>query len=278
MTQSMINRKGVWNYEQKRRVLSAANHIRKTLISTRSRLLNAVTLTPIPRFAVGVHPGQAATSCVIDYPRHAQPTDGQLFPLSSKDLAASIANETAFQLDSIRITYRIDILGNRSRSIEKDFLSSKDITIGEATEDVAGFLRLIQDKPLAHDEDLLVLSMATKNTYQAVPKDRKEQKTGPERPSREFTAKNYPISVRNNVTDQDVETEIMKNVDQLAKMNNVLPPDNQAFNVIEARSRFRAASVIYAVANMRAAKIGEDKELFKAQPSENTKVSSTKQF
>ena len=273
MSQANINRKGVWNYEQQRRTLAAANHIRKTLISTRSRLLNAVTKTPIPRFMEEVKPGRAATSAVIDYPKNGQPTDGQLFPLSSKDLAASVSNETAFQLNSLMVTVRIDVLGDRKRSIEKEFLSAKDITIGEMTEDVASYLKLVQDRPLGNDEDFLMISMATKNSYTAVPRDRNvelnEQECGP---AREFMAKNFPLAVRNNVTDRDIESAILANVDDLAGLNKVSFPDNQAKMAKEVRSRFRAATVAHAVANMKEAQVGAEKQLFKTQPAENTKV------
>ena len=273
MSQSMINRKGVWNHEQRRRVLSAANHLRKTLISTRSRLLNALTLTPIPRFMEGVQPGKASTSCVIDYPRHGQPTDGQLFPLSSKDLAASVSNETAFQLGSLMVSLRIDVHGERARSVEKDLLTSKDITVGEITEDVASFLRLMQDRPLGQNEDFLMVSMATKNSYLAVPRDRNDGESfDTDSPKREFSAKNYPLAVRNNVTDRDIESAVLANVDELAKLNNVPFPDNQAKMAKEVRSRFRSASVAHAVANMKSAKLGAEKELFRVQPSENTKL------
>ena len=255
-------------------MLSASNHIRKTLMSTRSKLLNAATVTPIPRFAEGISPGRAATSAVIDYPRHGQPTDGQLFPLSSKDLAASVSNETAFQMGSIMVTMRFDVLGDRERSVEKDFLSSNDITVGEITEDAAAFLRLIQDKPLGQDEDFLVISMATKNSYHAVPRDRNvDSEAEKDGPRRDFMAKTFPLAVRNNVTDRDIESAILANVDDLAKLNNVPFPDNQASIAKEVRSRFRAATVAHAIANMKEAKLGKEKQLFQVQPTESTKVS-----
>ena len=89
-------------------------------------------------------------------------------------------------------------------------------------------------------------------------------------------AKNYPLSVRNNVTDRDIESAILANVDDLASLNEVPFPDNQAKMAKEVRSRFRSATVAHAVANMREAKIGLEKQLFKVQPVENTKVSSLK--
>ena len=275
MARFIHDRKGVWNLEQRRRTLAAANHIRKTLISMRSKLLNSVTLTSIPRYLEGVEPGQAATSCVIDYPKNSLPTDGQLFPLSSKDLAASVNNETAVQLESLLVTSRFDIHGDRARSMEKDILSTKDITVGELIEDMASYLRLLQDRPLGAEEDFMVVSMAPRDSYCSVPRDRVSsldirERTGPEK---KFMAKNFVLGVRNNVSDRDIEMAVLANVDGLAKLNNVPFPDDQVSMAKSIRSRFRAATVAHAVANLREAELGTEKQLFKVQPLEDMKVS-----
>ena len=265
-----------WNMEQQRRTLGSSNHIRKTVDSMRTRLLNKTGLTPLPKLRPGSDSEVMSTTAVVDFPKLIQPTEGGLFPLTSKDLAASCHNETEIQLQSYKFDARFDVNVERHRWTEKLFTTSLDSTIDELTEDVAIFLRLLQDVPLKNDEDLLVVSLVPKGTYLSAPRgsvstdsvDIREKSEEPE-----FMGENYVLAMRNNVTDKDIENAVMVNVDDLAKLNGVPFPDDTAFQLARtARARFRTQILAHTVANLKQKRLGCNKKLLQIQPDGATKV------
>ena len=238
-------------------------------------MLDRTTLTPIPRFSATKDPGAVATSAVVDFPSNPKPSEGRLFPMSTKDLGSSIHNETEAQIASVRVTVRFDIYGEHERAVEKSFNMSREVTLGQATEDVATFLRLVQDQPLLQDEDFLVVSMAPRGSYQSVLRDSNKDET--ELTDREkmpkFLGENALLAVRNNVSDKDIEKTVLQIVDDLSAMNRVPFPENTAFGIVkDARLRFRASILNHVKANMAAKKIGEPKSLLRMQCLETEKV------
>ena len=256
--------------EQRRRTLASTNHIRKTVDSMRSRLLNKAGLTPIAKLKPGSDNEIMSTTAVVDFPKMLQPTDGGLFPLTSKDLAAACHNETEIQLRSFKINARFDVRVENHRWTDKLFTSSLDSTVDELTEDVATYLRLIQDVPLQQDEDLLIISLVPRETYTSAPRGSDK----PDSVDIREQCDNYVLSMRNNVTDKDIDTAILINIDDLAKLNNVPFPEESAFEIAKtARMRFRTQSLAYTIANLKEKRLGSKKKLFPIQPDGATKVS-----
>ena len=242
----------------------------------RSRLLNKTGLTPLPKFKPGSDTEVMSTSAVVDFPRMIQPSEGGLFPLASKDLAASCHNETEAQIKSFKVDVRFDAHVDRHRWTEKLFTSSLDSTVDELMEDAAIFLKLLQDSPLKSDEDLLVVSLVPRGTYISAPRgsvssDSVDIREKTEEP--EFMSENYVLAMRNNVTDTDIENAIMINLDDLAKLNKVPFPDDKAFELARTgRARFRTQILAYTVANLKQKRLGCPKKLFPIQPDGATKV------
>ena len=275
---AIINaKKNVWSIEQRRRTLGHSNLIRKTVSSVRSLMLNRTAITPVPRFQAGLEPGESATSAVVDFPKDPKPVEGALFPMASQSMAASIHNETELQINALRSRVRIDVLGDRPRATERRMLHAKDITINELVEDIAVNLRLTQDKPLLANEDLLLVSMAPRDSYLSVPRDRNSVKNS--EPTQEeklpqFFAENFMLAMRSNVTNKDIESSILVNIDDLCRLNKADFPDKEIFNITkQARKRFNTNILAHLAANMKQQKVGTPKTMFKRQPDNDEKVS-----
>ena len=106
----------------------------------------------MPKLKPGSDNEVMSTSAVVDFPKMIQPTEGGLFPLTSKDLGAACHNETEIQLESFKVDLRFDVNVERHRWTEKLFTTSLDATVDELVEDVAIYLRLLQDVPLKTDD------------------------------------------------------------------------------------------------------------------------------
>ena len=277
MTSQLMARRNVWNMDQKRRTLGASNHIRKTCVGTRSKVLNRTTLTPVPRLANVKENAVSSTMAVLDFPKSVKPSEGGLFPLSTKDLGATIANETEVQLNSLKLLVRFDIHGQRREATEKNFIASRDITIKELMDDLAIFTRLVQDKPLRPEEDLMVFSIGTKCSYMTIPRDRtsdiRELSAIDKLPKFEFS--NFLLGMKSNVTDGDIESSVLAIVDDLCQVNKGMnfPDSDAARTAFAARKRFRTAILSNLVANLKQKKLGSEKKFFKIQPENETKVS-----
>ena len=272
----MNAKKNIWSIEQRRRTLGHSNLIRKTVSSVRSLMLNRTSMTPVPRFRAGLEPGEASTSAVIDFPKDPKPSEGALFPMASQSMAASIHNETELQIKSLRSTVRIDVLGDRPRATERRMLHAKDITIDELVEDIAVNLRLTQDKPLLANEDLLLVSIAPRDSYLSVPRDRnnvKNEEQNQVEKMNQFYAENFMLALKSNVTDKDIESAVLVNIDDLCRLNKTSFPDKDAFDITKkARKRFNTNILAHMAANMKQQKIGTPKTMFKKQPEGDEKV------
>ena len=277
MTAILKAKKNVWSIEQRRRTLGCSNHIRKTVASLRSLLLNSTTMTPIPRFKAGSDPGEATTSAVLDFPKNPLPSEGAYFPMNTQSMAASIHNETECQLGTLKTVMRFDVLGQNARSTEKQWVQTKNITVDELIEDAAVSLRMMQDMPLLPEENLMLVSIAPRDSYLSVPRDRNEIKMTilkDEEKLHQFYEENFMLGYRSNVTHSDIKSEIMINMDPLCKLNKTTFPDGEVWEVARtARKRFDTNLLAHLSANMKAAKIGTPKRMFKKQPGGAEKVS-----
>ena len=241
-------------------------------------MLNRTTATPIPKLRAGKEPGEASTSAILDFPANPQPTDGAYFPMTSRDLAPSIHNETEVQIGTLKVKARIDVLGDHARSTEKLIVQSKDITIDEVAEDLAIAARMFQDEPLRPEENLMLISMAPRDSYLSVPRDRENVKnrelTQDERLPM-FYGENYMLALKSNVSDRDIETNVLSNIDDLCKINNSSFPESEAFEIAKtARRRFNTNILAHTAANMKQAGLGTPKRMFDKQPLGSEKVTN----
>ena len=110
--------------------------------------------------------------------------------------------------------------------------------MGQLVKDSAVMSAIFQDDPLKPDEDTIVVSIAQKHSFQADGRD----------DSWTFKKPNVMIGARTNIPDRDIETEIQKTADDLAKINGVSVPMEEVLDIMtSARDHFnqRIPGIIY---------------------------------